>query len=147
MTGEDGSLLTFRAGHSPLSSCFTSPQAPRHFEIERERISLLSLFPPLFPDWVLKVWSLTQPCRHTFTGFLYSLPYTPTQTPSQMQPQSLEINKDLLGGGIKTTLTHTAVPPPPLAHSLCCFFFFCCLFSCTASWLVEPFFNNISSLL
>lgn len=39
---------------------------------------------------------------------LFSATYTHTDTHSNA-PQSLEIDRDLLRGGIKTTLTHTAV--------------------------------------
>lgn len=114
-----------------ISSSFSSPQAPRHFEIERKIINLLLLF-SYFQFENKKSGVYHQPIRHTFTLSSCKLChiYTPRH-PFKRTPR-LEIDKDLLRRGMKTTHSYTLrffSSSCPLALLL----FPCCLFPCTAS--------------
>lgn len=88
-----------------ISSSFSSPQAPRHFEIERKIINLLLLFS--YFQFENKKSGVYQPSRHTFTLSSCKLChiYTP-RNPFKRTPR-LEIDKDLLRRGMKTTHSYT----------------------------------------
>lgn len=128
-----------------ISSSFSSPQAPRHFEIERKIINLLLLFS--YFQFENKNSGVYQPNRHTFTLSSCKLChiYTP-RYPFKRTPR-LEIDKDLLRRGMKTTHSYTLRVFFSSSCPLSLLLFRCCLFPCTASWLAKPFFNNISAHL
>lgn len=93
MIGEDDGLLTFCAGYSPLLSFFTSPQAPRHFEIERKRISLLSLFFLVSSLSIKSLKSNTALKTHLYVVFLFlSATYTLADTHS-IHPKAWKLIK------------------------------------------------------